>query len=121
MAKSTRTNVFTASEESSGPDIFERLQQQVQELLQKFQDQPVTPAATYQLEKDLKTVLDQAGREILEEELNDVEPADKQQAAPKVRYHKATYRINKRTKATIATSFGDITVWSYYYLNEEDG
>jgi hypothetical protein len=121
MAKSTRTNVVTAREESSSPDIFERLQQQVQELLQKFQDQPVTPVATYQLEKDLKTVLDQAGREILEEELNDVEPADKQQAAPKVRYHKATYRINKRTKATIATSFGYITVWSYYYLNEEDG
>jgi hypothetical protein len=121
MAKFTRTDVVTASEEISGPDIFERLQQRVQEVLQKFRDQPVTPAATYMLEKDLKTVLDQTGREILEKELNDVEPADKQQAAPKVRYHKATYRINKRTKATIATSFGAITIWSYYYLNEEDG
>jgi hypothetical protein len=121
MAKFTRTAVGAASEECSGPDIFGRLQQQVQELLQKFRDQPVTPAATYALEKDLKMVLDQTGREILGEELNDVEPADKQQAAPKVRYRKATYRINKRTKATIATSFGAITVWSYYYLNEEDG
>jgi hypothetical protein len=121
MAKFTRTDIGAASEECSGPDIFERFQQQVQELRQKFRNQPVTPAATYTLEKDLKTVLDQAGREILAEELNDVEAADKQQAAPKVRYHKATYRINKRTKATIATCFGAITVWSYYYLNEEDG
>jgi hypothetical protein len=121
MGKFTRTDGVTASEESFGSDIFERLQQQVQELRQKFQAQPITPAATYQLEKDLQTALDQAGREILEEELNHVEAADKQQAAPKVRYHKATYRINKRTKARIATSFGDITVWSYYYLNEEDG
>jgi len=121
MAKFTRTDVITASEETSGADIFERLQQRVQEILAKFRRQPVTPVATYQLEKDLKTTLDQAGQEILEEELNDVEPADKQQAAPKVRYHKSTYRINKRTKATIATSFGDITVWSYYYLNEDDG
>jgi hypothetical protein len=121
MAKSTRTNGITAREERSCKDIFDRVQQAVQEQLQKFRAQPITPAATYQLEKDLKTAFDQAAREILEAELNDVEPADKQQATPKVRYHKATYRINKRTKATIATSFGEITLWSFYYLNEEDG
>jgi type II secretory pathway component PulJ len=121
MAKFTRTNVVTASEETAGADIFERLQQRVQEIREKFRHQDVTPVATYQLEKDLKTALDQAGREILEEELNHLEPADKQQAAPRIRYHKATYRINKRTRAKIATSFGDIAVWSYYYLNEENG
>jgi hypothetical protein len=121
MAKSTRTNVVTASQDTSGPTIFERLQQRLEERRRQFREQPVTPAATYQLEKDLQTALDQAGREIMEEELNHVQPADKQQAAPKVRYHKATYRINKRTKATIATSFGAITLWSFYYLNEEAG
>ena len=121
MANSTRTNVITASEETSCQDIFDRMQQRVQELRQAFRSQPITPASTYQFEKDLKAALDEAGAEILEAELNQVEAADKQQAAPKVRYHKATYRINKRTKATIATSFGNITVWSFYYLNEENG
>ena len=43
------------------------------------------------------------------------------EAAPRIRYHKQTYRINKRTKVIIATSFGAITVWAFYYLNEEDG
>ncbi len=81
----------------------------------------VNPAGTYQLEKDLKAALDEAGREILEDQLNQVEPAEKQSAAAKVRFHKATFRINKRTKATIATSFGPITVWSFYYLNQDDG
>ena len=121
MKKLTRTDVVTASEKTSGPDIFERLRQRVQEIRQKFREQPVTPAATYQFEKDVQAEFDQAGCEIMEEDLNHVEPADKKQAAAKVRFHKATYRINKRTKATIATSFGDITVWSFYYLNEEDG
>jgi len=121
MAKFTRTDVVAASEETAGPDVFARLQQRVQEIRQMFRREPVTPTAMYQFEKDLKTVFDQAACQILDEEVNDVEPADKQQTAPRVRFHKATYRINKRTKATIATSFGDITVWSYYYLNEEDG
>ncbi len=121
MGKFTRTDVNAASAETSGLDIFERLQQRVQELQQQFRDQPVTPAATYQLEKDLKAALDEAGREILEDQLNQVEPAEKQQAPAKVRFHKTTFRINKRTKATIATSFGDITVWSFYYLNQDDG
>lgn len=121
MTEFIRTDVVTASEETSAPDFFDRLRERVQEIRQKFRDEPVTPATTYQFEKDVKAAFDQAGCEIMEEDLNRVEPADKQQAAPKVRYHKATYRINKRTKATIATSFGDITVWSFYYLSEEDG
>ena len=121
MGKLTRTDVVAASEEISGPDLFERLRQRVQEIRRKFRNQPVTPAATYQLEKDLKAALDEAGREILEDQLNRVEPAEKQLAAAKLRFHKVTFRINKRTKATIATSFGPITVWSFYYLNQDDG
>lgn len=95
MANSTRTNVATASEEAPVHDIFGQMRQRVQERRQSFQSEPITPAATYQFEKDLKAEFDRAGREILEAELNQVEPTDKQQAAPKVRYHKATYRINK--------------------------
>lgn len=121
MAKFTRTPIDTASEETTGSDIFERLQQRVGELQQKFRDQPVTPTATYQLEKDLKAALEEAGRAILEDQLNHVEATEKQQAPAKVRFHKATFRINKKTQATIATSFGNITIWSFYYLNEDDG
>jgi hypothetical protein len=121
VAQFTRTDVVPASEEPSLDNIVDRLRQRLQEVVDQFRSQPVTPLATYQFEKDLQPAFDQAGREILAEVLNHVQPADKQQVAAKVRYHKTTYRINKRTKATIATSFGDITVWSFYYLNEEDG
>src|SRR5262249_56622725 len=49
------------------------------------------------------------------------EPAARDQAAPKVRYHKQTYRLNKRTPAAVATSFGPIMLWSWLYLCTEDG
>ena len=52
---------------------------------------------------------------------NRCEPAAKDQAAPRRRYHKQTYRINKRTPAEVATSFGPITLWSWLYLCTEDG
>lgn len=128
MGKSTRSRATLASEVSipivASLDVFEELRQHVQERLRQFHFGPITPLAVYEFEKQLQADLQKAGREILEEELNRIEPADKQEAthaAPRVRYHKETYRINKRTKATIATSFGPITLWSFLYLNEEPG
>lgn len=126
MAKPTPTPAVVARAEIRHPcvaerEVFEHLQQRVQQWLQQFRDQPVTPLACYELEKELGTAFAEAGRQLLQEAFNAVEPADKQQAAPGVRYHKETYRINKRTPATIATSFGPITLWSFLYLNEEPG
>lgn len=126
MAKFIRTPGTIAREESprsvsSGPDEFDRLRQRFLELSAIFRAQATTPLSFFEFEKALKAVLDETGRSLLQEELNRLEPADKTEAAPKVRYHKATYRINKRTPASIATSFGPITVWSFLYLHEEDG
>jgi hypothetical protein len=126
MAKLTRTPVTVASEETAnaetpGLDLFDRLRQRAQQCRQKFRGQAVTPLAVYEMEKEMRAALDEAGQEWLAEELNSVEAADKAQAAPRVRYHKETYRINKRTPATIATSFGPIVLWSFLYLNEEAG
>jgi hypothetical protein len=121
MGQDTRTDVNAASQKTSGVEVFERLQQRVQMIQRRFLEQPVTPAATYEFEKELKAALDEAGRVILEDQLNQLEPAIKEKVPAKVRFHKATFRINKRTKATIATSFGPITISSFYYLNQDDG
>jgi hypothetical protein len=50
-----------------------------------------------------------------------LEPDDARALPSKVRYHKETYRINKKTPARIATPFGTISLRSFYYLNEEAG
>jgi hypothetical protein len=101
--------------------IFARLRGQVEEFLRQFEQAPPTPAAAYALEKGLRTSLDHAGRALLEEAFNRLEPAERSQAVPKVRYHRETYRINKRTAAAVATSFGPITLRSWLYLCMEDG
>jgi hypothetical protein len=102
-------------------DVWAQLRTRVEEHLQQFEENPPTPAAVYTLEKELKAAFDEAGRSLLQETFNRCEAAAKDQAAPRVRYHKQTYRLNKRTKAEVATSFGPITLWSWLYLCTEDG
>jgi hypothetical protein len=98
-----------------------QLRTRVEELQRRFEASPATPAAAYTLEKELQAAFDEAGRSFLEDTFNRREPAAKDQAAPRVRYHKQTYRINKRTPAAVATSFGPITLCSWLYLCSEDG
>lgn len=124
MVQCTSTTVSAASDATvfnPSEDCFDRLRQAVQVCLDKFRQSGVTPFAVFELEKELKTTLDAVGRDILEEELNRLEPACKQEVEAKVRFQKANYRINKRTKTTVATIFGNITLWSFLYLHQDDG
>jgi len=109
-----------AARDTGADDVWGQLRTRVEERLRQFEAGPPTPAAVYSLEKDLRAAFDAAGRALLEEAFHR-EPAARDQAAPKVRYHKQTYRLNKRTPAAVATSFGPITLWSWLYLCTEDG
>ena len=60
-------------------------------------------------------------RQTYEDELNRLEPDDKKAMQNKVRYHKETYRLNKKTPLQVASKFGMITLRSFYYLNDPDG
>lgn len=102
-------------------DSFDRLRAVVHQRLQEFRGGDITPLAALELEHDLKRLFDQTARDLLQEEWQQLEPATKEEASPRVRYHKQTYRINKRTKAIVHTIFGPLDLWSFLYLNEEDG
>jgi hypothetical protein len=121
MVKSTPTPAAAAREPAYAGDPLERLREQAQERLRHFRERAVTPQAAYDLEKALKEVFDEAARTLLEQELNRLEADDKHLVAAKVRYHRQSYRINKKTKATVATCFGPITLCSFLYLAAEDG
>ena len=114
------TPLLTRGQTGTG-DCFDRLRVAVQQRLDEFRSADVTPATTFALEHDLKALLEQTGRDILQEQWQQLEPAAKDEAMPRVRYHKQTYRINKRTKAILHSIFGPIELWSFLYLNEEDG
>src|SRR5216684_112275 len=124
LVKITRTRcprpraIVTAATPGEPLDEFKK---RVEGAVQCFQGAPVTPQRFLDLENALHAAAAEACRQVLEREANRLEPDDKDAVPGRVRYHKQTYRINKKTPATIATRFGTITVRSFYYLNEEDG
>jgi len=93
----------------------------VTEMVDRFRNGPVTPERFLALENELRAASTEFCRQIVERVVNRLEPDNKSALPTKVRYHKETYRINQKTPATIATSFGAILVRSFYYLNEVDG
>jgi hypothetical protein len=111
----------TAARETAAGDVWGQLRTRVVEALRQFETGPPTPGAVYGLEKELRAAFDAAGRALLAEAFHSRETAARDQATPKIRYHRATYRLNKRTKAEVATSFGPVLLWSWLYLAEEDG
>jgi hypothetical protein len=100
---------------------LDEFKQRVAEAVQRLHAEPVTAQRFLQFESELNAAADHACRQVLEREANRLEPEDKRELPGRVRYHKETYRINKKTPARIATRFGTITLRSFYYLNEEDG
>ena len=116
---------IAASAETAEPNVpfapWQQLQQRVEECRDKFRQRPVTPAGMFAFENELEALADDACRQFLEQELNRLEPDDKKEMPNKVRFQKDTYRINKKTKARIATRFGPVTLRSFYYMNAEDG
>ena len=102
-------------------DALDAFRQRVEQALELFRQQPVTPQRFLDFEKTLQAAGNDACRQVLEREVNRLEPDERRRAPAKVRYQKETYRINKKTRATLATRFGTIVVYSFYYLNEVDG
>jgi hypothetical protein len=116
---SLRTRAIPAAALPGEP--LDELKQRLDETVQRFRGAAVTPQRFLDLENELKAAADDACRQILEREANHLETDDRKALPSKVRYHKDTYRINKKTPARIATRFGTITLRSFYYLNEDDG
>lgn len=113
----TRANATAATP----GDPLDELKERVEETVQRFQGAPVTPQRFLELENELQAAADEACRQVLEREANRLESDDQSAVPSKVHYHQETYRINKKTPASIATRFGTITLRSFYYLNEADG
>jgi len=119
--KFTRARIDSTREISPPGDPCDEFMKGVEDRVQCFHNNPVTPQSALHLENELEALAKETCRQILERELNRVESNDKKGMPSKVRYHKETYRINKKTPLQVATRFGAITLRSFYYLNEQDG
>jgi len=125
VIKLTRTRVgqtrAIATPPTPSAEPLDEFNKRVGDAVQRFRGKPVTPQRVLELENALHAAATETCRQVLEREANRLEPDDKAAMPKKVRYHKETYRINKKTPAKIATQFGTITLRSFYYLNDEDG
>jgi hypothetical protein len=127
LVKFTRTcglqtsEIATPATPATPHDPLEEFEKLVTDIVGGFRGAAVTPQRFGELENALRAAANEACRQVLEREANRLEPENKSEAPPKVRYRKERYRINKKTPAKIASLFGEITVHSFYYLNECDG
>src|SRR5712692_5069158 len=121
LVKYTRSGVVETREMAELREPVAEFAPRIEECRQRFRQEPMTPQSMLAFENELRKAADEVLREVLEQELNRLEPDDKQQMPVKVRYHKETYRINKKTPTQVATRFGTITLRSFLYLNQEDG
>lgn len=121
VVKITGQRLVPARANPAPIDPLDELTKRVEEAVQRFRGEPVTPRSFLELENKLAALADDACRQVLEQEANRLEPDDKGDMPAKVRYQKETYRINKKTPAQVASRFGTMTIRSFYYLNEADG
>ncbi len=124
VIKITRARVAQAraiTTPAASAEPLEEFSKRVDEVVQRFRGAPVTPQQFLELENALQAAAAETCRQLLEREANRLEPDDKGAMPSQMRHHQETYRINKKTPASIATRFGTITLRSFYYLNDEDG
>jgi hypothetical protein len=122
MANST---VPTAA--ATTPDlhqIMECLRPQLQELcdaVQDFHQQPPTPERTCALEIKMAAILREAGRGLVEQLYNALEPQCLQDCPLRLRWLGQEYRRRPKSRNRLSTLFGDITLWRYLYEATEAG
>ena len=121
VVKLTNARVLSTRDLSTPGDPCDGFRKGAEECVQRFRSTPVTPQSALDLENQLDALAKEACRQLFEREVNRLEPDDRKEMPAKVRYHKETYRINKKTPLAVATRFGVITLRSFLYLNECDG
>jgi hypothetical protein len=88
---------------------------QIAQLLIDFPAQPITPAATQQLETDLQRLLREVGRAALEHTFNTLEPADPQQVPEELKVGGERYRRRGKSPQTVDSTFGRLRLWRWLY------
>src|SRR5437764_9568151 len=81
-------------------------------LLVRFRRADLTPHACHQFETQLHELLREVGRIIVEWIVNHLEPHDRRDLPPRIRFQGVWYRRRAKTpNRTVATLFGTITLW----------
>lgn len=105
-------------------EIVTLLMPQLQELAharQAFRQQPPTPARTCAFENNLVSLLRDAGRVVVEDDFNRIEPECREECPLRLRVAGEEYRRRPKSPQRIGTLFGDIELRRYLYEAIEPG
>lgn len=86
-----------------------------------FSRKPITPASTEQFERRMERTVREMARFIVQSTLQEIESIDAADIVPSFELNGETYRRNRRTKRTIDTRFGAVTIERWFYQNTETG
>jgi hypothetical protein len=95
--------------------------QSLAQLLHDFSNQPLSPLAFHQFERDLGDATRSLARAALETAVNALEPADPAQAPPGLRVEGLRYRYRGKTPATIDSLFGPLLLRRGLYESRDGG
>lgn len=93
----------------------------LQQEVAAFRKQPVTPEGTFVFEQKVAEIYREAGRALLEQEYNRIEPEQKQDCPVRLRYRGQEYKRRPKSRNQIGTLFGEIVLWRYLYEPIEAG
>ena len=98
-----------APPETALEDALEPALQRLQQLLQSFRDEPVSPQTAFALEQQVRAELRELGRVGVEWAYNHVEPSQVDALPSHVEFEAGPYtRLNRKTPQEVATTFGKI-------------
>jgi hypothetical protein len=86
-----------------------------------FRQQPPTPEQTYTFENNMAAILREAGRLLVEDEYNRVEPECRDDCPLRLRFAGEVYRRRPKSRNQIGTLFGEIELHRYLYEAVEAG
>jgi hypothetical protein len=95
--------------------------EQLQQMLDQFRQQPLSPVAFFDLETQFHVSLCEGGRRLLEHSLTELEPECREQAPARITFQGETYRRRYRQPKTIDSSFGPLEYSRFRYEACEAG
>jgi hypothetical protein len=118
--------ILTLSAQTSAnvAEIVGLLRPQLEELqqrLEQFRQEPLTPTAFVDLEKQCQACLREAGRRLLEHTLAELEADRREQAPARITFQGETYRLRYLQPKTIYSSFGPFEYSRFRYEACEPG
>jgi hypothetical protein len=110
------------SADATARDTLEPIVERLCRLLEEFASKPVSPQATFELEKQIQVELRDLGRAGVEWAYNHIEPSRSEDLPAHIEHDGDSYRrLKHRTPQTVATTFGKVRLRRAGYRSTNPG